>query len=288
LDIDAEAALLQVERAQGKKKEQLLEVIEKFAKTAFESKNFLKLSAGTLKTLLERDGLAVPEDIVFESVVKWVSAHGGSGKELAKGMAPFVDLIRFPLMTSKDFASKVVPTGALSSAQTLELFTFIAQKESKGLDGATLGSNISKMSKKPRRAGTPKLIEGVQATGGSTQYLSYRYATVLLQDDNYWASERSDARPYIDFRLPRQMFISRVGIRGRGDSQDAGSIQVGVSASESGDYKTVLETTRISPTATMFYVDLPFASLALRVRVTFAPQGGPEHVVVRNIELWGF
>jgi len=203
-------------------------------------------------------------------------------------MAPFVDLIRFPLMTSKDFAAKVVPTAALSGPQTLELFTCISQKKSKGLDGATLGPNTAKMSKKPRRAGVPKMIEGVIASGGSTQYLQYRYATVLIQDDNYWASERSDGKPYIDFRLPRQMFLSRVGIRGRGDSQDAGSIHVGVSASESGEYKTVLETTRIAPTATMHYVDLPFPALALRVRVTFAPQSGPEHVVVRNIELLGF
>jgi len=49
-------------------------------------------------------------------------------KSLLKGVLP---LIRFPLLTTQDFASKVVPFNLLSTEQCLALFTYIAATEKK-------------------------------------------------------------------------------------------------------------------------------------------------------------
>jgi len=65
-------------------------------------------------------------------------------------MAPFLKYIRFPTMNSDELAAKVVPSGLLTSEQTLELFSYLTKKSESKSGSARLGSSILMFNPKVR------------------------------------------------------------------------------------------------------------------------------------------
>jgi len=95
-----------------------------------EQKGWLTLSKADIIEIISRDTLGPDGEIqVFQGVHRWGTAQATkSGKELSEVLAGVLDHVRFPLMSTEDVAAKVVSTGLLSQSQTLDLFTYLAQK----------------------------------------------------------------------------------------------------------------------------------------------------------------
>jgi len=123
-----------------------LRFIDQNAAEVMEQKAWLGLSKAELVEIISRDSLgAESEAQIFQSVHRWGSAQATkSGKEVSEELKGVLEHVRFPLMATEDVASKVVPTNLLTSAQTLELFTYLAQK------GAGLKTSIKGWNTKER------------------------------------------------------------------------------------------------------------------------------------------
>jgi len=66
----------------------------------------------------------------FQAVHRWGSAQAAKTETKTSGVLQGVlEHVRFPLMSTEDVAAKVVSTQLLSQSQTLDLFTYLAQKK---------------------------------------------------------------------------------------------------------------------------------------------------------------
>lgn len=147
--LSAETALEALEKAKGPKRATILEYVAKFAKKILvqDSKALRHVTKPTMKEILKRDDLAIPELDLFEAVLAWSKAQGAKDtKEYLKDVIP---LIRFPIMKSKDIASKVIPAAVLEMQQTLELFTYLGSKEAGG--SPSLGASIKDFNAEKRK-----------------------------------------------------------------------------------------------------------------------------------------
>ena len=92
------------------------------------SEPFLNTSREMLCQILRRDSLRVKELDLFQAVDKWVSKiieekgleNNGESKRAILG-EEVIRLIRFPLMSQKEFAEKVLPSGILQIDEVTEL-----------------------------------------------------------------------------------------------------------------------------------------------------------------------
>jgi len=86
-------------------------------------------------------------------VLQWgeANAKGGSKdpSELKATIKEVLPYIRFPLLKISELAAKVVPRNVLESEQTLELFAYVAQRDSGGFP--KLGSKISSFNATKRK-----------------------------------------------------------------------------------------------------------------------------------------
>jgi len=110
-----------------------LAFIEKNAKSVVQSHGFTELSKDRLLVLLQSSDLRIREIDLFLGVVKWCKAQirrNGDLQFLAL-MRELVPFIRFPLFTVQDLSIHVNPLQILSQQEMLELYTYIACKDSK-------------------------------------------------------------------------------------------------------------------------------------------------------------
>jgi len=94
--------------------------IDKHTKKILENKQWEKMSKELLITIIKRDTLGVSKEIdIFDGVIRWGRAHAESKKpeDLKVALKDVIKHIRFPLLTSGDLASKVVPSGVLEASQ---------------------------------------------------------------------------------------------------------------------------------------------------------------------------
>jgi len=100
-----------------------------------ESKGIVNASEKTLNLVLSLDTLAVLEPTVLDAVLRWGRAQTKKASptpdELKAALAKVWPLVRVGVLTSKDFANFVVPTGLLTPSETLEWFTYLAKRDSK-------------------------------------------------------------------------------------------------------------------------------------------------------------
>jgi len=133
--LDPETVLAQLEKAKSGDTKVMLDFVDKKAKVIFETKSFVNASEKTLVTILSRDTLQAPENLVFEAAMRWgkhqTKKASPSPAELKTALAKILPVVRFGILSSKEFASQVVPSGLLDQAQTLEFFTHLAKRDSK-------------------------------------------------------------------------------------------------------------------------------------------------------------
>jgi len=66
---------------------------------------------------------------IVERARSILKSSDAKGEKLQKGLGELLPLLRLPTLSSKDFATKVVPLDIVSSSEMLALFSYIAQKE---------------------------------------------------------------------------------------------------------------------------------------------------------------
>jgi hypothetical protein len=121
----------------------ILEWVDSNAEEVLKCPAFLKAPNKTLQLILSRDTLGVEEPMVLEALQKVAKARGAASPDaVKKTLGDLLKLVRFPVMTPKQCASHVVTSGLLDQKQTLDLFTYVAQRESKG-DSVTLPESLS-------------------------------------------------------------------------------------------------------------------------------------------------
>ena len=108
------------------------ELIDANTTTFLRSDGVLTLRHDTLVSLLKRENLCAEEVHIFDAVKCWAKAkceENGlepSGEALREILGNAVDFIRFPVMSQKEFAHHVVPTGILASEDALEVYQFLS------------------------------------------------------------------------------------------------------------------------------------------------------------------
>jgi hypothetical protein len=97
---------------------------------------FLEIRVETLIRIVACDMLNVPELELFNACIAW--AHGRlrsqgqnspSGWDLRRLLDPVLALIRFPTMTTSDFATFVVPLNILDDAETCNIYKYFTCPE---------------------------------------------------------------------------------------------------------------------------------------------------------------
>ena len=111
--------------------ERCWKVIEIFTEEAVKSDNFVTAERSVVESLVKREVLSVTEVELFKAVDRWATEEGERqgltldgetkrrllGEEIVKG-------IRFPLMTSAEFATVVYDTDILSKKETGDMIKF--------------------------------------------------------------------------------------------------------------------------------------------------------------------
>jgi len=151
-DISIEQVISLLEKTKNEK--QRKHIISEGCKEAaklLELKSWQSASKETIIAFLKEDDFAAPEVQIWEAVVAWAKRQVKSEKDdykaVLKDVLPF---IRFPVMTSTDIATKVVPIGILEMQETLDLFSYVGASSVKG-STPPIGSSIKKYSTKKKK-----------------------------------------------------------------------------------------------------------------------------------------
>jgi len=96
------------------------------------SKAFTEFSAPTVKLVLGFDELACEEEEVWECALSWAKVQGKRNKtQLVDELRKIYHAVRFPLMSTKYFSSKVVPVSVLTKQEMLDLYCYLTYPEGK-------------------------------------------------------------------------------------------------------------------------------------------------------------
>jgi hypothetical protein len=121
----------------GLSESSLLEAIERDS-SALEQPSVLDLTRERLRALLSKGAFRFAEERVFHAVMEWgrAEARRQGLKDSAEGvraaLGDVLMLVRLPLLTMQQFATKVVPTRVLDSAAQLTLYKYIASNGTHG------------------------------------------------------------------------------------------------------------------------------------------------------------
>jgi hypothetical protein len=97
---------------------------------------FLEIRVETLKRIVASDNLNIPELELFNACIGWASArlhsqgqNSPTGSDLRGVLDPVIPLIRFPTMTTTDFATFVVPLNVLDETEICNVFMYFTCPE---------------------------------------------------------------------------------------------------------------------------------------------------------------
>ena len=108
--------------------EKCWETVDQTSKEAMKSEAFVRVSHELLTAVLERDSLTAREVDIFRAVDRWVehqsqeTGREPTGEQKRKTLGEAINLIRFPTMTEKEFASVVSKTKLLQPTDICDIF----------------------------------------------------------------------------------------------------------------------------------------------------------------------
>jgi len=112
--------------------------IEEHTPAVFQSPKFLEVSPDVLEHILRLETLDVSELDLFHACVAWANHRARAtsrkkinveGPDLRHHLELMVPLIRFPTMTTSEFASFVVPLSILSDTETCNVYKYFTCPE---------------------------------------------------------------------------------------------------------------------------------------------------------------
>ena len=110
--------------------EKCWEIIDEYTEETLTSGGFLNISRDLLRAAIGRHSLAASEVEIFRAVNRWVKHQcermqlERTGEEKRKVLGDAIHLIRFPLMTEREFATTVPQTGLLSRETMCGVFLY--------------------------------------------------------------------------------------------------------------------------------------------------------------------
>ena len=138
-DINIENALIILQQATKFEEKELQQkcvtYICSHTKPILNTEYFAELDIESLKVILRQDGLNVKETEIFNSVVRWCehrldveqnSPLDPTAKRKLLGDA--LQLIRFPIMTAKEFAEDCVQSGLLTTKESCDVLCYLVRK----------------------------------------------------------------------------------------------------------------------------------------------------------------
>jgi len=247
-----------ISSSKGEKLNLCLGWIDKSAKKVFESKAVLSFSKETLKSILTRDSLGSIKEIdLFEALIRWGRAKTkeDTSEALKATIKDLLPLIRFPLMTSADLASKVVPTSLLTQTQILQLFTYVstADRREKLGEKIDLGSDIKVFSSTKRKSAVKFLLRFDPTTARACSVLTDGKS--VDRPSGYEASVRADKA------LEEETFFQ---VRCRSENSWSGSFMLGIMERTS-------EVNQTCFTSTAWYCDIWHSTLRSLSSTTEVP-----------------
>ena len=112
--------------------------IEHHTAAVFQSPKFLEVSVDVLEQIVSKDTLDVSELDLFHACIAWANHQtmttsptkaNVDGKVLRRHLEPVVPLIRFPTMTTEEFATFVVPLNILTDTETCNVYKYFTCPE---------------------------------------------------------------------------------------------------------------------------------------------------------------
>lgn len=113
--------------------------VEHHTPAVFQSSSFLDVTPDVLKRIVGLETLDVTELDLFHACVAWAHHHATvaaspskvnvDGAVLRRHLEPLVPLIRFPTMTTSEFASFVVPMSVLTDTETCNVYKYFTCPE---------------------------------------------------------------------------------------------------------------------------------------------------------------
>ena len=112
-------------------------IVDLNTKQCLHSPSFLELDQAALQSLLRRETLRIEESELFEYSMRWAKKQCESeelevsGINLRTILGDALYFLRFPVMTQKQFAEKVVPQDVLTDREALNVFLHFSTQNSK-------------------------------------------------------------------------------------------------------------------------------------------------------------
>ena len=124
--------------------EKCLQLIEQNTKDVFTSSGFMSVSAETISLILDSDKLSMKEVDICLKCFQWATKRCENKHSVREELGDILFQIRFPTMTSSDFADKVCPTDVFTKDEQLEILRYISsEKKDKKPDGFNCNSRNS-------------------------------------------------------------------------------------------------------------------------------------------------
>lgn len=157
----------------------------------FHREDFLRVSRGALKLLLEMESIRVTESELLEVIIKWIDFHGGRG-DRRTFLGDLWYLIRFPAMSSSEFGCVVEQyLGLLSDEEVHQVRLAIS--------GAPSNSPFSKH---PRMR-LPRIL----SSGGITLKIIFQFSKVFGSEEHC-----QNLRMALKIRGKEETLICGIGI----------------------------------------------------------------------------
>ncbi|XP_040579584.1 BTB/POZ domain-containing protein 6-B [Lepeophtheirus salmonis] len=119
------------------------DLIDSESQLAISSESFIEVDHSILTQIIFREGLNCTELEVFKAALNWANARldpkevkneqdkNNLGKKRREILGSALDEIRFPLMTIKEFADEVIPTGILNHDEIIDIFVHLSSPKIK-------------------------------------------------------------------------------------------------------------------------------------------------------------
>nr|XP_018900605.1 PREDICTED: BTB/POZ domain-containing protein 1-like [Bemisia tabaci]XP_018900606.1 PREDICTED: BTB/POZ domain-containing protein 1-like [Bemisia tabaci] len=112
--------------------ESCLDIIDETAEVAMSCEDFLEIDFPTLCEVLKRDTIKVKETALFDAAVRWATAEcSRKGLEVTREnqrslLEGALSLIRYPLMTQKEFTTSVAESGIINNQDVLDMYYYFS------------------------------------------------------------------------------------------------------------------------------------------------------------------
>jgi len=247
--------LLQLSFKLGAPNKEVQKFVEENTENIIQSDAFLKLKPEALSMFLSVDELGTDEVQLFDALLAWGKAECGRQKISSKPdtlklvLENHLKLIRFPIMTVNDLASKVASCSLLDQNELVQLFAYCAMTDEKAKKKMKLAMPYSSKERGlagERPQGWLARNQVIALSTSSTNTSWPASHTVNMSDDNastYWLSPSGQVNNhYIIYDVNKMRAFNSVRMKFHSTTTHTPrncELQTSATADANGKWKTV-------------------------------------------------